>query len=313
MNAGCKCPGLIDIRALWVKLQDADSRIGLAFVTELDGRAMSHSSGSSSAVVVHRHHPGPGSRAMAWMMRLGIRKILKSLERRGRAGAVHLCGRDPGDQLVSLWAVGWHGAHGDSWWQSAADLSYLVHRKPPGCALVVCGDWNVDFLSTLEPDPFAEERRDRGTDDFELRHAVLAQADDWGCELQLPESVVGSPGGSFAMHALSSPITRVPLGANVDREVPSLLDFVVASYPAKPVVDWTPCLADHAVIILDAPLLAPRKPRRARTWHCSDDLAMDKFMESDLRRAPDADVAAVIQEAAFPFQEVGTCRERREA
>jgi len=248
---------------------------------------------------------------MAWILRPELHKLVVSLEWRGRAGALLLRGRDVDGSPLCLWLVGWHGAHGDVWWQSAADLSFLMNKRPPGCHLAVCGDWNVDFLSTLASDPFADRRLALDSDDAEKRFAVHHLVEEWGCELLLPERVVGSPGGPIGEDAVCTPFTRVPLGANTDREIPSLLDYIVAGFAAHPVINWEPCLGDHAVILFDAALMHARAPRRQRTWQCADDLAMDTLLTSDLRGARSMDVAEVVQDAAFAYQSCLSCKKRR--
>ena len=125
---------------------------------------------------------------------------------------------------MSLYAVGFHGAHGDALLGSLTDVVTLKKRKPRHSQLIVLGDFNVDLLPILEQDPWHD--LPNRTQDHRDRRAVLENlCQALKLETAVPDLVVGSPGGPFKDAAPFVPFTRIPTGACAGQQVPSLLDY----------------------------------------------------------------------------------------
>ena len=287
------------------------SPVCLAFVAELDARDPSHEFVDCEGVHIFRHHPGAGSRAMAWLVDPRYLHCIFDVRWHGRAGAIGFRGEAPDGSAVRLWLVGWHGGHDDAWLESAADMTALARDRPRDCSLVICGDWNVDMLPTLSADPFVRDREGRHDDHTDLRLFLEGFLEDLNVQVSLPGVVCGSPGDPFAAEALVAPFSRVPVGANIERELPALLDYVAASAPVDVTVDWRICLSDHAAILFelgDAPVL-PRRPRRV--WRCGDELGMALKLTEDLPASHAADVASIVQDTALEYADRSSAASHR--
>ena len=92
---------------------------------------------------------------MAWAIRRDFCSHLQDISWLGRAGSILLAPpRRSRHMLTSLYAVGVHGAHGDSLLESLTNVVALIRRKPRQAELIVLGDFNIDLLPSLEADPW---------------------------------------------------------------------------------------------------------------------------------------------------------------
>ena len=49
-------------------------------------------------------------------------------------------------QLVNLFLIGIHNAHGEAQLESLTDFAWMVRRRPWASNVVAVGDWNVDQM-----------------------------------------------------------------------------------------------------------------------------------------------------------------------
>ena len=113
--------------------------------------------------------------------------------------------------------------------------------------MIAVGDWNVDQLLVLATDPFhGVGRREMRHSDERLRLDSLAT--QFYLDTDIPKIVYSAPGGPFASHCVQASITRLPVGVAALTDLPSSLDYGLAS--PKLVLDvqthWEGAPADHA-------------------------------------------------------------------
>ena len=257
--------GLATVNAPWwsaIFISEAD-----AFQDDRNGHEGVHN--------VYRHYPGIGSWAMAFVIRSGMGKYVRSCMWRGRCGAIHFCYRGEADLLsMNIYIIGVHGAHGDLLADTFADLSFLMHQRPYGSKVAIVGDFNIDMLPTLLNDPWA------GDDNREGHHAdrrMLLDVfmDHFRLELQLPTYVDWLLGAPFADKCFGVPITRIPVGAATLTCKPSLLSYCVASHGLVEDVRayWEGVPADHALMVTDCtPVYVKHEAAKTR-WKCIDTCA----------------------------------------
>ena len=128
----------------------------------------------------------------------------------------------------------------------------------------------MDLLPTLSGDPWAvggnrdEVHRDR-------RRILETFCDSLKLRVVVPARVVSPAGGPFGKESLDAPFTRIPVGENADRDLPSLLDFFAESggIISDSWVDWLPGCGDHALVsALVECVVEPLRPQRGK-WHCA--------------------------------------------
>ena len=204
----------------WVDLlNEANSYYnwGLFFVSECDG-TLSADPGPEEVEgsAVHRWWPGPGSKPMALVVRPQMQQYVKSVRRRGRAISIHMNSRGYDWLYVFM-----HGGHGDALEESLADATVLFRHRKRHSKVMLMGDFNVDYLPTLEEDPWkmqpgrqSRHRLERDTFSSWMSSLRVTQL--------LPCSVTGAPGGAWNAFA-QTPFSRVPTGEQM--AVPSLLDY----------------------------------------------------------------------------------------
>ena len=134
-----------------------------------------------------------------------------------------------------------------------------------------------------------------------------------------PSRVVGAPGGPFNDHAFLAPFTRIPLGACVEHQLPSLLDFYLKPVRQDSIsdswVDWLPAIGDHTLVTVGIACTSTTlKPRRGR-FHCSIwDAAIQWMAEHEINIAflSDADCCnAFFLNAQDALRDHRTCSQRR--
>ena len=127
---------------------------------------------------------------------------------------------------------------------------------------------NVDQLPVYDGDPFDMlPNRDH-------HHKIERMRLDSFCEgfnldVLLPEMAVGSPGGPFDHQCTVSPITRIPVGLQALRCVPSLLDYALSEPEVitKLWTSWIDVPADHAWLFGEAQgKVIHHKPPRKTIW-----------------------------------------------
>ena len=90
-----------------------------------------------------------------FIIRQCYKPLVRSLEWRGRCGAIHLYQDDPSEgKHMSLYILGLHAHHGDPQIDTFSDVGYLLKHGPWGSKVLVAGDWSVDQLPALDGDPY---------------------------------------------------------------------------------------------------------------------------------------------------------------
>ena len=173
------------------------------------------------------HDPGVGSHRIAWLIKPELQESLKAVEWRGRCGAVTFSNRERCGGSFDFGVFGVHGAHGDHLHETLADLAALVRHRSTRTRLCI-GDWNVDLLPVMFGDPWEEESGRAGRH-ADRRIAVHTFCEALGLQQEVPRRSISCPGGPHSDICVNLPITRIPGGANVLLDHPSILDWAVAT------------------------------------------------------------------------------------
>ena len=264
---------------------------------------------------VERHFPGPGSVAMAWVIRKSVESLVRGIRWRGRCGALHLYHKpnavSPG---VNLCLTGVYAAHGDLLCESLADASWLIRQRPFGSPVIMLGDWNVDILSSLQIDPW-----------FQIRTEAQVQADDrrrlnsfldaMRLRLVFPAEVASPSGGPFAWQTAAAPVSRLPVGEQAQAALPSTLDYAAEREPVikRAVLHWRGVLADHAMLQLScAPVFAHLRPRKT-SWICRDATECRAWMRANAPTAfaDETDIHSFLARVQHEWADRRTCAQRR--
>lgn len=256
------------------------------FVSEFDGFTGEDSHEAGGDFYFFRHYPGAGSSSMEWMAEpeLAHRASVRWI---GRVGMLRLVCASPYSAIGSedvgdcpspaQFLIGWHGGHGEEIWSAFSDLRMALQQCRDCPSLLVIGD----EACGLSAAPLRGPRT--VTEDDELaRHTFRLIADRAGLEIQPPGVIIDSPGGPWADAAMVAPITRIPPGGLGDLQWASCLDYVLAPPHASTVIaSWRCAPADHAVIMVDAPLPSRRLPRKRTTWNpCCPDVVQQAIAAS---------------------------------
>ena len=133
------------------------------------------------------------------------------MEQQGRACRVHLAdGLD-----MNICYIFAHAAHGEELHKSLADAAFLIRTRPRNSNIVLLGDLNIDHLPIFANDPFSDEL-DRTNKHKDERMAFAQLCAACGVTVHDPTTILGNPGGPFAEHCLSAPITHIPVGDQHD-------------------------------------------------------------------------------------------------
>ena len=176
-----------------------------------------------------------------------------------------------------------HGPHDDQM-EFFADLSEVLASRSPGKTLIV-GDWNIDLLPTLSPDPFRDspERMERHSERRLLLNAFLESS---GLEAVIPERVRGLPGGTWNDVIFGIPITRVPTGSQAG--LPSLLDS--AAFERGLILDSEVCWefgwSDHSINSWTVQVNFSRPGYRRRVWNVSSLVDCQSWCREKVPAAP---------------------------
>ena len=209
---------------------------------------------------------------MMLMVNQRLQKYIKSTVWRGRCGAVHLyLPVSPYSFGFNIFCVGVHGAHGELFPETLADLSFLVKSRPFQSQVIILGDWNVDLLPSLACDPWGE-RAERSLHHLEQRVLFDTFLDQFDLHLSIPSVFDSVPGGPFGRFCFQVPITRIPVGEQINRCLPSLLDFGASSRGmiAETSLFWDGAPADHALVSFKCiPVFVKQAAAKTR-WICTD-------------------------------------------
>lgn len=165
VNAGRKASGAEGIEALFAAVAMTGMAWDAIFITECDGkRSEQVSSCKRAGHEGHRHYPGFGSCAMAWIIHRRRREMCTGVRWRGRAGAVrlrptrvHEGAQQQHNCTVATTLVGIHGGLTSEALESSLADSAILYRQRfrPGPGIVL-GDINVDQLPISASGPFSE-------------------------------------------------------------------------------------------------------------------------------------------------------------
>jgi hypothetical protein len=285
------------------------------FLCEVDAVRGSCSADYNGSHTFERHWPGPGSLPLAIYIHHLRRQYVKSVCWQGRAVRVHLlCKRSDGLPLHNASIIFVHMAHGEEHAATLADVAYLIRTRPRRSKVTVYGDINVDQLPNYSADPF-EMLPNRHLHHRPERIRLDHFCDEFNLTVDIPEFVDGDPGGPFAEHCRTAPISRIPIGEQAERSHPSLIDYALAErgFFKSLWLSWRDVPADHAWLFgeLAGDPICP-KPSHTTRWKCSDYGACTEWM----RLHCPADFSAIdelhsfVLEAQGLFADTRKCSER---
>ena len=272
----------------------------------------------ASEHLIFRHYPGEGSWAIAWAINNIYRDHVRSIDWLGRAGSILLeaPARMPHTPSTSLYLVGFHGAHGDALADSLTDVATLVKRKPRHSQLLICADWNIDLLPTLQDDPWCAlpHRSEHHCARRQILDSFCASLRLWNV---IPARVESPCGGPFGELSLQVPFTRIPTGESAGCSIPSLLDYwgVSQDIIEDSWIDWLSSGSDHGLVMAlvrgNAKSLRPQQGH----WHCGDWFTCFEWMQNHGAVAESFDDAAACTAFFLNAQEaladVRSCSQRR--
>ena len=285
------------------------------FLSEVDG-FYDDRSALTSAHCCYRHYPGVGSVPMMFAVHRRLGRCINFVSWRGRCGAVHLIQRNATNSLAfNIFCIGVHGAHGDLLPDTIADLAFLMKSRPFGSQVVILGDWNVDMLPTLCSDPWGDVP---GRSQHHLDQRIIFDAfvEQFHLDLCLPSDFNSVPGGPFAEFCFQVPITRIPIGEQAIRCLPSLIDFGVGSrgFLTQCSLFWEGVPADHALIGLTCIPVFERRAAAKTRWKCTDDDVCKNWIAS--KKVPALQTLdslhCFLAECQLQCADTRTCSERRQ-
>ena len=248
INAGGKL-GSNESLAAWLALcRFRNINFDIAFVSELDFRPNKSVIYRLPGYRVLRYWPGPGSRAIAWIVRSSIMTHIRKRHWKARVGALELAYR----RMAPVFIIGFHGAQGDHRQESLADVRAMWRVKPCLAECILLGDFNVDLLPGSHNDPWSDlpGRASRHAEHRDILDSLLSTI---RLEVKRPTTTVGMPISSFAQQVCDSHCTRVPLGDEKERvEIPSLIDYHAIScrLETSSTSNWAISLSDHSAIVI---------------------------------------------------------------
>ena len=254
---------------------------------------------------------------MQFVVKNGIKHVVRSVMWRGRCGALHVFqrGHVVGESL-NLFVLGAHNSHGDLQVDTLADVAYLLKHRHRGSKVLAVGDWNVDQLPVLDGDPFSHVTN-RDSRHFDERLRLQCLADQFHLELEIPRVVCSVPGGPFAHQCGIAPITRVPVGCAVLTDLPSTLDDGLATPNLVRDVQlhWEGAPADHAINVFTLAPCSIVRTSVKTSWKCSDETGCLRWLAEC---APESftDVEAFhtfLLKMQRSWADERTCKERRDA
>lgn len=139
--------------------------------------------------LVSRHWAGPGSIAMAWVIRASARRTLHSLQWIGRSGRTTWGSRPegPNNNGTSQTIIGLHAAFGEMLWPSLQDVATLCRTRPrPGPAIIV-GDFNVAIAPTHVTHPHEVSPPAHSESHSEARAAIESLAAAIRMRIRVPD------------------------------------------------------------------------------------------------------------------------------
>ena len=267
--------------------------------------------------VVMRHWPGHGSFAIMFVVHCSIVPLLRDFQWQGRSGSVHLYSTCNSNlQNVNIVIAGIHGGHDDDLHTSLMHACTVIRKftRHGLCTaqVAVVGDFNVDMLPSLACDPMAD-LPGRSLHHFERRCILYSWMETLGLDLVVPNSVVGSPGGDWALQAVLSPITRIPWG--VQNGTPSCLDYAASSRNVitGSWIDWTHSFSDHALSAWEMNPVVSFVRKSRRVWvPVDEDICLDELRAMHLQH--DMSCSAVIEKLSIVQSQHDSnlsCSERR--
>ena len=271
VNCGKAVSSGLALNALAQRISCISQSWVVLYLSELDALGPSSRHLDDSNFVVHRHHPGGGSWAMAFVIKRSFSFAVHGLWWSGRVGALHLLHRDAlGRFLFNVFVVGCHGPHGERE-DFLTDLNAILLKKPRLAKVLMLGDWNVDQLPVLQTDPFSGSRSRRKHHEEE-RSLLAAFVRAQGLQLRTPRPSPVSSGGSFSDFTTTTAISRIPLGEQARSQKPSCLDYAVVG--AKVLKDlqlhWGCAVADHAALFATLAEARQWEVFRNQRWRCND-------------------------------------------
>ena len=215
---------------------------------------------------VWRHWPGTGSCSMLVIVNSKVGHLFKNISMIGRTIAVDLYRRNS----ISLRVIGWHGMHGTDTVAGICELRASIAKRRTDADIIVVADAHIDYLPTLETDPYAHEAG-RYLHHAEGRKNLAALCDVKGMRVHTAENIRGNANNVLDYLSAVSPITRYPAGQMAGK--PSVLDLCLASNEIDilGVGSWNVLPSDHACMFWSFKCsVAPPPKLRPGNWRCSD-------------------------------------------
>ena len=302
------------IRALLSMVAEVDRDWALVFISESDFFAKEDVHIDVSPHLTWRHYPGEGSRAMRFVLRDKYVHLFQSIDWQGRCGLLSVSsGRR--DCQVSASFLGVHGAHGDQLEDTLADASSLLGVRSSCCKTLFFGDTNVDFLPQMSWDPWRVVP-DRLEHHSRRRQLFQMFVDSLGFDLVFPSSSVGAPVGKWSNSCVNLCISRVP--GDDQLGLPALLDFGAArrNFVSECWQSWMPQFSDHAATVFVLRFSCSRPRFCKTTWRCSDVIACESWLRSQVQLMPSNLLPPVFDACAGMntlFADKTSCAARRKA
>ena len=276
-NAAMALPCLDSVLAFIESVERSQALWNVIFISEVDGKLEHLPKRAFCKVDGHlvlRHWPGHGSHAMMFIVHRNLVHAYRDCIWKGRAGGLRLYSRGlSSSPNINLVIIGVHGAHGDQLPISLMHASTVIRtlrcKQSSSAQVIALGDWNVDLLPSMACDHWFDVP-DRLAHHLDRRIILNEWAANFEFEVFTPASIVSSPGGSWALEAASSPITRIPSGLQIG--LPSCLDFAIGSFQlvSNVICDWSLPFSDHALLVFELNLKQTVVKRPKRNWNLLD-------------------------------------------
>ena len=128
------------------------TRFDIIFVSEFDTCQRSLVWHKVRGWIVMRFWPGPGSRAMTWLVRSSLTHHTIWKQWQHRAGTLLLADSECNHSCL----IDIHGSHCSTDLQEDfSNIAWMAAQRPEGSALTIMGDWSVNLLPNMEGDPYA--------------------------------------------------------------------------------------------------------------------------------------------------------------
>ena len=258
-NAGGKLASEDDQAAFMSSVEKDHPGWQIIYIAEVDARLASFDTSAlkfGGRYLYRRHWPGPGSFAMAVVIRSSLAPFVRDVTPLGRCIRIQVSvGDRAADSALHVpsknkfCGIFTHGSNA-SLQDTFAESASLLNTRMRLAETVSAGDFNVDILPDFASDPYVDSPN-RGERQADRRQLLRNFCRLYGFKVPDVKCILSAPGGPFSDLASRFPISRLLVGNQLG--CAARLDFALSKNPKELSLthSWIGYLADHCINIVD--------------------------------------------------------------